>query len=59
MRKLNDRQRQRDRAGYRRTCSACGHPETTSDRLVRTPDGFRVHTSHLRDPRSGLYEPGR
>lgn len=61
MRWISKGQQERDHAGQREICAACGHPKTTTDPLVLTkadgsyPGGNRVHRSHTTDPADGLY----
>ena len=35
-------------------CQACGRPTSPQDPPVQV-DGYRIHASHLTDPRSGFY----
>lgn len=59
MRWINKAQQERDHAGLREVCGACGHSATSADPLTITKDGSRVHTRHVTDPRSGLYGQGQ
>lgn len=52
---INATQFARDHKGMRNTCCACGHEGTTSDPVVKTTGGSRIHRSHTTDPRSGFY----
>ena len=51
---LNDTQLIRDaNPNLDGICAACGRPATDHDPLVIS-DGYRIHTSHTTDPRSGF-----
>jgi hypothetical protein len=52
---INGSQFERDHAGLRNQCSACGHEGSPLNPLVLSDDGYRVHSSHTADPTSGLY----
>lgn len=58
---ISTHQQQRDRAGLRNACCACGHAFTTANPAVltaRTADhegGARIHRSHTLDPGDGFY----
>lgn len=56
---INADQLARDLGGLRNVCAACGSRETSRDPLVLSDDGYRVHHSHVTDPRSGLYGHGQ
>lgn len=51
---ISPQQQQRDHAGKRDICAACGHHGSTSDPLDLDEYGFRVHARHFTEPRSGL-----
>jgi hypothetical protein len=51
---INSRQQQRDHAGLRDVCAACGDIGGAVDPLDLDDHGFRVHARHLVDLRSGL-----
>ncbi|TMR22088.1 hypothetical protein ETD86_13040 [Nonomuraea turkmeniaca] len=57
-------QQERDHAGLRHVCGACGHEERPDDPLVLSDGdpsnpwdaaGGRIHRSHTTDPSSGFY----
>ncbi len=52
---INRNQQQRDHAGQRNTCAACGRPGSHSHPLTTADDGYRVHASHTTDPTSGYH----
>lgn len=48
-------QQDRDHAGLRNVCAACGQPGTIGDPLSVADDGMRVHQSHTTDPDNGYH----
>lgn len=52
---INHTQQQRDHAGLRDVCSACGHSTSLRNPLVLSDDGYRIHKSHTTDPSNGFY----
>jgi hypothetical protein len=45
----------RDSKSQRDVCAADGHKATAADRLGVAEGGYRVHQSHFKDPKSGLF----
>jgi hypothetical protein len=52
---ISHQQQQRDHCGLRNCCAGCGQEGTQRDPLALDDEGYRVHTSHFTDPKSGLY----
>ena len=46
---------ERDHAGHRYHCAACGRTATAVDPLVLDVEGSRIHRGHALDPASGMF----